>query len=797
MALEQFADTCFDGSTPVAEPRWREPTVVLHDIPNGNIDSALVTITDTYASNPTIEVDRHSGAGSSWRHFMFGVSGMEGKRPLFKMNRATKLSPANIASGWKPCSTTDFDTWNFPETFSLVGGTGGTIDWQFDAPLTAATTYLSSNPTGRLAECADLATEFLTTYSSVAAPTTSANASGIYTTTTTETNHNGVQVGGNAQYSFKLDWGGATTDGHPKRKMVLYYGIHAAGESQAWWPFYYLVHWMLDNATQDAIDFRANWDVYIYFALNPNGLTGGNHRFTFRSGQDMNRDWPLTGFSNLIETDTLRGVVETDTNTDADLLVSCHGDVFDTGTLNFGVNPDDNLAPRAPALQEIIDQCEILYSTTAHVQTAGTTNTDTYWGFAKLGCKAAFDFEHPACGPDNTLTHWSNAAEWTMRAIVETDSQGLFNDVGSAQAVSTGTSTATAQSSAPGTTEGVGSSTGSSTATAQSTGAGTTEAVASAAGAATVSGSSTTEVVTSSAGNSVGLSSVIAFSTGAGAAPSKSDEGSGLYFIYHDRIAEAASITATTVSGSTSTANLGLNRKSLILRSVETSDQIITATWNTFQTINGVGMAFTNLNVGSSFRVRTYLTTGASTPAYDSGFIDVDFAYDPPVGFSTIGYNSFAYGGGNYLSKFFDDQQCQKLDVTLRSPDNPDGAIEISRLVAGKAINLFRGASYGATVSYDDSTDNDETDGGDLINTSGSVRKRVSFTIRYAPASDRVKLANLSRGVGKRVPVFVSLNENKVGEERKHFQVFGILENDGLSRDTFDKDTISIEAVEQ
>lgn len=780
MAREQFSDTSFDPSGPVAEPRWREPTVVLHDVPLGNIDSSLVTIEDTYSSRPIINIDRHSSAGSTWRHFLVGVDGVEDKSPLFRMNRATKAGSSSIHSSYRPVKTTDFAdaNWQVADATNLVGGTSGTIEWTYSGVFPAGVTYIASTITGRHAEATALAVDLLTNHSSVAAPTLSANASGVYATTVAETNHNSVSVGGKEQYSVKLDFGGATTDGQAKRKLVICAGTHAAGEGQSWPCFTNIVEWMLSDSSQAAIDFRSNWDVYLYWNFNANGLEGGNARTTFRSVTDLNRDFVSTGSSFLQETNDLRAAIEADTGGSADASFSTHGHVFSTVALMAGTAAHNNMPPRDAAVQAVFDNLEAAFGATIELQTSGTDDTYAWWTEDVLGVTCAITIEHPAMGANNTFAHYTDFADKWMTALSDADQSGVFNtgiqqltpslyvnpNTFYAHTVSVGSGSQTLLPSLyvnPNTFYA--------------------HTVSVGAGIQTLLPSLyVNQNIFWSASVSGGIPQPVAASV------------SGLTILYENYI-RTATLTATSTGAGFDVNHLKNNDKSEIWRSVNLSDQVISASLSSVRTISGVAIAFSNMIQGSSYRIRVYPTSGSSSAIYDSGFQTVGYSPAPPVGFDSIGYLSFAYGGGNYLSHTFEELQGGKVDITLRSPGNPDGAIEISTIMICQSCELVRGASYGAKVSFVDESDHVNTDAGSTIIDINPLRKEMAFEIKHLPRDDRLKLEAIYRRAGSRTPVFCSLLENTNNEQDKeHFQIFGYIDQDGLARSSYDLDSTSI-----
>jgi len=797
MALELFATPFFDsGGAPVAKPCYGEPTDIVVDIPLGNIDSNSVVITNTLDARPTVYVDRHADAsnpssGAGWRHFAFAIDQVADdtpKRPIFRINHIT--TGAVFLGGYRAVKTTDYATWDQSDRWTQ---TTPHFEWEYSDALSTGRTFIHSNPTARYAEMSAFATTILANPN--VNPSTNANASGVYATSPSATNHNGTQVGLKPQLGVNMKFGGATTDGQPKRKMVVMAGIHAAGESQQWYAFKGFIEYILNSADIEAQNLRSNWDFYVYWCTNPDGWEGGDYRGAFSYTSFTNGTFFAPAQPAWQPIEDLKAEIAADIPTfDVSVTVNWHGEIFAVNS-DWITYTGGSAASQGLGYDAVVTAGQGIFTNAQINQTTSATDPhDMRYGIEVLGANAtnptSVSNECPV-GNQSTVAFYQDIGTKWARSYSVADQTGIWNSgisssVGSAQ----GTSTATATSELGG-TEAVGSSAGTSAASAVSELVGT-EAVGLSTGTSTASAFAVVSL--SSTGSSSGVSSVIAFSDNQSPVISSSE--SGLVFLYDDSVKNAVLSSTSTASGF-NIEDLKTNNINDIWMSSSLSDQVITATWTSFQTIDFVAIPFSNLVVGSSFRVRTYLTSGSSTPTYDSGFIDVTFAIDPPIGFDTIGYVSFAYGGGNHLSHLFDEKQSQKIDITFRSPSNPDGAIHVSRIMAGKSIRLERGASYGANVIYEDDTNITKTDGGGSIPDIKPNNKEIDFEIKFMPDSDKKKLSAMTRRTGKRVPVFASLRSNAAdAEEKQHFEAFGRIEDDGLSRTSYNLDTTKIKLIQ-
>jgi len=248
---------------------------------------------------------------------------------------------------------------------------------------------------------------------------------------------------------------------------------------------------------------------------------------------------------------------------------------------------------------------------------------------------------------------------------------------------------------------------------------------------------------------------------------------SNIYFIGENHT-DSASLTATTTASGFDVDYLQQDIKSRVWRSTATTSQTITATWGTAVDISAVALAFTNLSAGSTVQIKLYTNSGDGSPVYDSGTLSVDFAYDPPTGFTTIGLAAFAYGSGTYFSSLFALQTVEKMEVIIVSSGNTDGYIEVSRLICGEAYTPQVGASYGAQISYEDSSQKILTDSGDVFIHRGTVKKSLSFNLGFMSPVDKYGISNLIKNRGASGPVFVSMYENSTNpEERQSFMAYG------------------------
>ncbi len=238
-------------------------------------------------------------------------------------------------------------------------------------------------------------------------------------------------------------------------------------------------------------------------------------------------------------------------------------------------------------------------------------------------------------------------------------------------------------------------------------------------------------------------------------------------------LVDGGSLSATSEASGFPVTNLKLEQKSLTWRSIGTS-ATITATMPS-AIINGVALAFTNLTSSATIEIQLYLS-GASQ--LTTGALPMGFTYDPPHGFATNSGVSFAFGGGNYFSSFFADKTADEVRVIINDASNPDGRLEISRLIIGNGFTPKYNADYDALLTPLDKTQGKRKESGDAVINRGTISKQLSFDLSAMPAEDKQEVNKIARRNGKSSPVFISLMPNVGGEDEQSYQIYGYVTDD-------------------
>lgn len=223
--------------------------------------------------------------------------------------------------------------------------------------------------------------------------------------------------------------------------------------------------------------------------------------------------------------------------------------------------------------------------------------------------------------------------------------------------------------------------------------------------------------------------------------------------------------------------NLRTDTKTDTWRSTDLASPEIEFTWATGQTISGLALAFTNLIAGSTMRLRLYDAESGGTLLYDNITTLVD-SIDAPVGFTSINSLTFNYGGGVHLSTFFDAvPSVRRASITLTSASNPDGFIEIGRIVIGDAFEPDDNANYGAKTSFEDTTKKIRKSSGNLSVNRGTVSRAIEFDMGDMSENDNFALLKIFRRVATSQPVFLSLiPKADIDKSNLDLQIYGLVD---------------------
>lgn len=272
-----------------------------------------------------------------------------------------------------------------------------------------------------------------------------------------------------------------------------------------------------------------------------------------------------------------------------------------------------------------------------------------------------------------------------------------------------------------------------------------------------------------------------------------------LKFITDNRVNDNDNLTLAL--GSTAAghplSNILTEKKVKTWRSTNTNAQQISISWPTTETMGGFALAFTNLVSGNEFRIRAYDHPSAGSLIFDSGLVALLYNQKNPAGFSTIGADSFSFGGGTYCSVFTTNMvNVRRVVVDISAGSNPDGYFEISRLILGKSWSPEIDPDFGASFKNNDNTTTLRTSAGDVSVNRGIQFKSLQFTNSWLTFADTEGMAEALRVNGNHTPVFVSLLSNETNFLYQAGQIYGRFTETSIAYSTYANLSASIEILE-
>lgn len=237
--------------------------------------------------------------------------------------------------------------------------------------------------------------------------------------------------------------------------------------------------------------------------------------------------------------------------------------------------------------------------------------------------------------------------------------------------------------------------------------------------------------------------------------------------ILHDNAIDRAVLTASSQAGALVPGNLQRDERSAVLRAVGTS-VTITATWPTQELIACVAPIRSNMNSSARMRVRGYARAGDAIPVIDTGVMlpCPEAPLDPAdFGVMPLGWNAYQFGGVNTWARgggadgvaWFEPVLVRQLVIDITSVDNPDGYLEISRLVAGNYWSPEYNAAYGASMTAVDTSESYRTAAGQAKSALGTRHRLVNINLEFLTAADRARLVRILRERGTVRPMLFSL----------------------------------------
>lgn len=127
------------------------------------------------------------------------------------------------------------------------------------------------------------------------------------------------------------------------------------------------------------------------------------------------------------------------------------------------------------------------------------------------------------------------------------------------------------------------------------------------------------------------------------------------------------------------------------------------------------------------------------------------------------------FGGGKYIASYFTlSTGTTSFTVTFSS------SVKVSRFIVGNYWSPKYNTGFGVQVGYTDSTAIERLQSGDQYVTLAPRSKTLQFELQYMDESDKFKLFDIVRSLGKTKPMFVSVfPEDDDKEKEQMYSIYG------------------------
>lgn len=249
--------------------------------------------------------------------------------------------------------------------------------------------------------------------------------------------------------------------------------------------------------------------------------------------------------------------------------------------------------------------------------------------------------------------------------------------------------------------------------------------------------------------------------------------------VVYNNVADTASLSASSTSGSLAASNLQTDVKSEVWRSTSTT-ATITATWTAPVAVQSVVFPFGSFTSTCTMRVRCYSDSAGTTLLYDSGTNNCSPAsmsgYSADWSSLPFGVNNYGFGGYSTAVAYLPSSyNVQRVVIDLVDTSNTLGYIEAGRLVIGNWWTpTYNPAHNSVKLGVVETTKNERSSAGDLRTDRGVMYKTLTLDMTLMPPADRDAIYRIARGNGMFKPIWVSLApENTDVMEEQIFSIYG------------------------
>lgn len=433
MANVAIFDTSYDGGDAIFDTSYESSGIsLIWNLDSACLDPNNFSVTDEETATPNIFIKPRlstiaSDSTNVWVHWGGGITGMNGKRPLFELDGARRWvsGGSTYHSSWRPWYSYDRETWvQFPAPTLLTSPTRARF--QLATAFNEDTVYICDHIAYRQEHFEALAADLVADNSGLVSISAAANSSGVIGITPAENDELSRAIGQQNIYGFVLgNPASATQDGGPKRWMVVDCGLHS-GEVIDGHHLQGIVDFYLNGVGSLANTLRANWLIGLYFCVTANGRYGGHYRGTFRHTKDPNRDWGGENGFELAETIIVRDAILADLNSESpSVTLDLHSAAGTSVTEHFFRSSGEITDSWVAALNTVDGQ-----TWDAVTGGAGTGTTIGSY-YTSLGAQVRITAE-PGTRITDTVARYEQCGQRFLEATATIDQAGAFYEASGA-----------------------------------------------------------------------------------------------------------------------------------------------------------------------------------------------------------------------------------------------------------------------------------------------------------------------------------------------------------------------------
>lgn len=222
-------------------------------------------------------------------------------------------------------------------------------------------------------------------------------------------------------------------------------------------------------------------------------------------------------------------------------------------------------------------------------------------------------------------------------------------------------------------------------------------------------------------------------------------------------LADAATLTATSEAGDLVASNLQRSGRETLWRSTSTT---ATLSGSFTETIGMDCIVLGGHNISGTGTIRLILRL-AGDVVYDSGVYAP--ANNIPLGVWRVGVDPFGATFDDKLSTRLAQiwlpslTLADEFEFIIDDPGNPAGFVQAQRLLMGQYISPEYNLDWGGGITWLDSSEHIQMEGGGLETARGVLRRQFSLALSHLNEADRIQLETELAMRGLASDVFISL----------------------------------------